>query len=460
MHNEAQGGWVLLAPERVFKADAIAVEILKRCAGEATFADDRRRLAATFARRASGSRRRRARCCAGWRTSGCWSYERACRQRHWPATGHLPPAARPARRADPSLPARLPLLLQSARARCAARTNSTPRPGRGCSREAAALGVLQVHLSGGEPGARRDLVEIAAAAHAAGLYTNLITSGVGITDADAARRSPRPGSTTCRSRSRTASAASADHIAGYNGAFARKLALAAEVVRLGLPLTVNAVMHRANIDRIGEMVDLALALGARRVEIAHAQYYGWALKNRAALMPTARAGRARGRAGRGAARAPSGRIVIDAVVPDYYARYPEALRGRLGPALAQRHAGRQGAALPRRRDDPGPRVLVRARAFARRHLGAFAGLQSLPRHRLDAGAVPELRRREIDFGGCRCQAFALTGDAARDRSGLPSLARHDRSARSRRCRPSALRYRRYQRAAMHDARCIPSGHKP
>ena len=80
--------------------------------------------------------------------------------------------------------------------------------------------------------------------------------------------------------------ASADHIAGYQGAFARKQALAAEVVRLKIPLTVNAVMHRANIDRIEDMVALALKLGASRVEIAHVQYYGWAIKNRAALMPT------------------------------------------------------------------------------------------------------------------------------------------------------------------------------
>ena len=150
-------------------------------------------------------------------------------------------------------------------------------------REAAALGVLQVHLSGGSR-ARRDLTR-------------------------SPRRPTKPGSTPISSPRRSASptrrwllaadgldhvqisiqdseAASADHIAGYDGAFARKRALAAEVVRLRLPLTVNAVMHRANIDRIGEMVDLALALGASRVEIAHVQYYGWALKNRAALMPT------------------------------------------------------------------------------------------------------------------------------------------------------------------------------
>src|SRR5262249_41873265 len=80
-------------------------------------------------------------------------------------------------------------------------------------------------------------------------------------------------------------AGSADHIAGYPGAFARKRALAAEVVRHKLLLTVNAVVHRANIDRIADMVDLALTLDASRIEIAHVQYYGWALKNRAALMP-------------------------------------------------------------------------------------------------------------------------------------------------------------------------------
>src|SRR5712692_10247966 len=151
-------------------------------------------------------------------------------------------------------------------------------------REAAALGVLQVHLSGGEPAARRDLVEIVAAARQAGLYSNLITSAVGLTEkmlsalADA-------GLDHVQISIQDSEQASADRIAGYDGAYARKRALAAEVVRHKLPLTVNAVMHRANIDRVGDMVDLALDLGAGRVEIAHVQYYGWALKNRATLMP-------------------------------------------------------------------------------------------------------------------------------------------------------------------------------
>src|SRR4029450_8680720 len=151
--------------------------------------------------------------------------------------------------------------------------------------EAAELGVLQVHLSGGEPGARRDLVDITAGAHAVGLYTNLITSAVGVTGKTLGALA-EAGLDHVQISIQDSDAASADHIAGYEGAFARKRALAADGVRGQLLLTVNAVVHRANIDRIGGMVDLALALGASRVEIAHVQYYGWALKNRAALMPS------------------------------------------------------------------------------------------------------------------------------------------------------------------------------
>src|SRR5207302_9415506 len=124
--------------------------------------------------------------------------------------------------------------------------------------------------------------------------------------------------------------ASADHVAGYRGAYGRKRAIAAEVVRLGLPLTVNAVMHRANIGRVAEMVDLALALGAGRVEIAHVQYYGWALKNRAMLMPTRDQVERATRALEELRARHHGRIVIDAVVPDYHARYPKPCVGGWG----------------------------------------------------------------------------------------------------------------------------------
>src|SRR5262249_26451222 len=118
--------------------------------------------------------------------------------------------------------------------------------------------------------------------------------------------------------------------AGYDGAFARKRALAAEVVRHKLPLTVNAVMHRANIDRIGDVVDLALALGAGRVEIAHVQYYGWAIENRAARRPSGERVEPAGAAVEELRARHHGRIVIDAVVPDYYARYPKPCVGGWG----------------------------------------------------------------------------------------------------------------------------------
>ena len=182
-------------------------------------------------------------------------------------------------------------------------------------KEAAALGVLHVHLSGGEPGARRDLVDIAANAREAGLHTSLITSGVGITTRTM-RDLWEAGLHQVQVSIQDADAVSADHIAGYRGAFQRKHALAAEAVRLGLPLTVNVVVHRANIERITEMVDLALKLKASRIEIARVQYHGWALKNHAALMPTAE------QVVRAAAvveelrRKHQGKIIIDAAPPD------------------------------------------------------------------------------------------------------------------------------------------------
>ena len=122
-------------------------------------------------------------------------------------------------------------------------------------REAASLGVLQVHLSGGEPGARRDLVEITAAARDAGLYTNLITSAVGVTNKTLAALADA-GLDHVQISFQDSDAKSADHIAGYEGAYAKKRSLATEVVRLKMPLTVNAVIHRANIERISELVDL------------------------------------------------------------------------------------------------------------------------------------------------------------------------------------------------------------
>jgi PqqA peptide cyclase len=276
--------------------------------------------------------------------------------------------------------------------------------------EAAGLGVLQVHLSGGEPGARRDLVEIAASAREAGLYTNLITSGVGITTRTM-RDLWEAGLDHVQVSIQDSDAVSADHIAGYKGAFQRKYALAVEAVRLGLPLTINLVVHRANIGRIADMVDRALELKASRIEIAHVQYYGWALKNRAALMPR------REQVERAAAevdelrRRHQGRIVIDAVVPDYHARFPKPCVGGWGRRSF--NVTPSGRVLPCHAAESIPNLEfwnVREHSLAdiwasSPAFNAFRGTAFLPE------PCASCERREVDFGGCRCQAFMITGDA-------------------------------------------------
>ena len=276
--------------------------------------------------------------------------------------------------------------------------------------EAAGLGVLQAHLSGGEPGARRDLVEITKAAHAAGLYTNLITSAVGITDKTLGLLSDA-GLDHVQISIQDSTEKSADHIAGYAGAFARKCALAAEVVRLKLPLTVNAVMHRANIERIADMVDLALTLGATRVEVAHVQYYGWALKNRAMLMPTREQVMRAAKVVEELRARHHGRIVIDAVVPDYYARLPKPCVGGWGRRSL--NVTPAGKVLPCHAAEliPGLEFWnVRDRSLADiwANSPAFNAFRGTSWMQQPCATCP---KREEDFGGCRCQAFALTGDA-------------------------------------------------
>ncbi len=277
-------------------------------------------------------------------------------------------------------------------------------------REAAGLGVLQVHLSGGEPAARRDLTEIMAAARTAGLYSNLITSGVGLTPKTFTALVDA-GLDHVQISIQDSEAETADHIAGYKGAYARKRALAAEVIRHGLPLTVNAVMHRANIDRIGDMVALALELGATRVEIAHVQYYGWALKNRGALMPTAeQVERAIGVV-EDLRKRHHGHIVIDAVVPDYYARYPKPCVGGWGRRSL--NVTPSGVVLPchAAQSIPGLEFWnVRDHSLA----DIWASSPAFNAFRGDDWMQEPCRscpRKHEDFGGCRCQAFALTGDA-------------------------------------------------
>jgi pyrroloquinoline quinone biosynthesis protein E len=277
--------------------------------------------------------------------------------------------------------------------------------------QAAELGVLQVHLSGGEPAARRDLEEITATAAQAGLYTNLITSGIGLTrkrlEALAAA-----GLDHVQLSVQGVDAATADEIAGYKGALDRKIEVAGWISETGLPLTLNAVMHRRNLDRLEATIELALALGARRLEVACVQFHGWATLNRGALMPT-RAQAARASATVAVARERlKGRLVIDFVPPDHYAKYPKACMG--GWARVGLNVMPDGTVLPCHAAVTIPsltfeRVTDRSLADIWWHSPAFNAFRG------DAWMQEPCRsceRKHLDWGGCRCQAMAIAGDPA------------------------------------------------
>ncbi|MCR0985163.1 pyrroloquinoline quinone biosynthesis protein PqqE [Roseomonas populi] len=278
-------------------------------------------------------------------------------------------------------------------------------------REAAALGVLQLHLSGGEPAARRDLPEIVAHAARAGLYSNLITSGV-LLDAGKLQALADAGLDHVQLSVQDAEEASADRIGGLRGGHARKLTFAEAVHAAGLPLTLNAVVHRQNLDRLPALIDLALSLGAGRLEVAHVQYYGWALRNRDALLPSRAQLDAATRTVTEARARLQGRLVIDYVVPDYHAHRPKACMGGWGRSfIAVSPAGRAlpchaaeslpGFDFPSVRDHSLADIWAHSEAFNR-----FRGTGWMP------APCQGCEHRERDWGGCRCQAFALTGEAA------------------------------------------------
>src|SRR5947209_5991956 len=183
-------------------------------------------------------------------------------------------------------------------------------------RDAATLGVLQIGFSGGEPLVRRDLAELVHAAREANLYTNLITSGIGFDD-DRIGAFRDAGLDSVQLSFQSDDADVADKIAG-TPAHGRKLDVAAKIRAAGIPLSLNFVIHRRNIDRLPEMIELSESIGAERVELANVQFYGWAFRNRAALLPTReQVDRARDVATTAKARL-AGRIDIFYVLPDYY----------------------------------------------------------------------------------------------------------------------------------------------
>src|SRR5882724_8433832 len=278
-------------------------------------------------------------------------------------------------------------------------------------REAAALGVLQIGFSGGEPLARRDLAELIRAAREAKLYTNLITSGIGLDD-DRLRglRDARLDSIQLSFQSDESSLA--DEMAGAR-AHERKLDVAAKIRAAGIPLSLNFVIHRRNIDRLPQIIHLTEALGAERVELANVQFYGWAFRNRAALLPTReQVDRARNIATAAKARL-AGKIDIFYVLPDYYETRPKpCLNGwgqryltvnPVGDVLPCQTAS---SAIPDLRFEN-----VRARSLdwiwrESESFNRFRGTEWMPE---PCRSCPQ---KEIDFGGCRCQAALLTGNPA------------------------------------------------
>lgn len=277
-------------------------------------------------------------------------------------------------------------------------------------REAAELGVLQVHFSGGEPAARKDLEELVACASELGLYANLITSGL-LLPAPRLKALAERGLRHVQLSFQDAEETSCDCIAGLSPAYRTKREVAAEVKRLGLALTVNAVVHRHNLERLGAMIELALELGAERLEVAHVQYYGWALKNRAALMPTrAQLEKATAVVEEAKARL-KGALVFDYVGPDYYARRPKACMGGWGRRFI--HVEPSGKVLPCHAAETIP-GLAFERAGARPLAEIWRDSDAFRRFR-GVAWMPEPCRscpsRELDWGGCRCQALAFTGHA-------------------------------------------------
>ena len=277
--------------------------------------------------------------------------------------------------------------------------------------EAADLGVLQVSFSGGEPTVRPDLADLVRAAADAGLYTNLITAGV-LLDAEAVARLAAAGLDHVQISIQDTDVAMGERIGGLKGAQAKKLAAARAVKAAGLALTINAVVHRGNASRVAAMIELALALGAGRIEVAHVQYHGWALVNREALLPNRAEADAVTPVVDAARTALAGRLVIDYVLPDYHAWLPKACMGGWGQRfIVIDPAGRvlpchaattiPGMTFASVTDAPLAEIWEHSPAFNR-----FRGTAWMP----EPCAVCD--RRELDWAGCRCQALALTGDAA------------------------------------------------
>ena len=278
--------------------------------------------------------------------------------------------------------------------------------------EAVDMGVLHFHFSGGEPTSRKDLEELVAHAAKVGLYTNLITSAVLLSE-DRVNSLAEAGIDHVQISFQDSTAELGDWVAGYKGAFEKKKAAARLVRKADIPLTVNAVMHRHNLHHLEDMIQMAIDFDAERIEVAQVQYYAWALRNRAAFLPTREQLDRATEIVTEARERLKGVLAIDYVVPDYYARRPKSCMGGWGRQFL--NIMPSGTVLPCHAAESLPNITfdsVRDKPLAwiwehSESFNMFRGTDWMPE------PCQSCDRREIDWGGCRCQAYALVGDAAK-----------------------------------------------
>jgi PqqA peptide cyclase len=275
--------------------------------------------------------------------------------------------------------------------------------------QARQLGVLQLGLTGGEPLLRDDLETLVEAAAALGLYTTLVTAATLLTEARATGLKSL-GLDHIQISIQDSQASASDRIAGLRS-FEQKIAAARLVKSLNFPLTLNFVLHRHNLDRVEEMLLLAEALNADRVELANTQYYGWALHNREALLPTheqlAQAEQAV-KVAQARSKIPMGILYV---IPDYYANYPKSCMGGWGKRTLIVTPNGEGLPCQAAMSIPGLEFgNVQSRSldwiwYESDGINRFRGTDWLPE------PCQSCDRKTLDWGGCRCQAFLLTQDA-------------------------------------------------
>jgi pyrroloquinoline quinone biosynthesis protein E len=314
-------------------------------------------------------------------------------------------------------------------------------------REAEALGVVQLNLTGGEPLLRDDLEELVAEARALNLYTNLITSGVGLTRARL-KALRELGLDSVQLSFQALDGELSKRIAGRD-ALAEKLEVAAFVRELGLPLTVNVVLHRENIAQVEPIIAFAEALAADRLELANAQYLGWALLNRDALLPTAEAIESARTVARAAKQRLLGKMEVLFVLPDYYAKYPRACMDGWGRRFII--VSPDGLVLPCQvaHTIEGLRFdRVEGRSLSELWQSS-SGLQAFRGTHWMEEPCRSCERRELDFGGCRCQAYHLTGRAEATDPACSLSPEHGKIEQARSVAraeaPRGLEYRSFKR---------------